>query len=314
MTRYLLRRLVSAALVLWAAFTGAFLLLFIVPGDPVEMMLGQEALDTTPPAQIAALKAEFGTDRPLAVQYADQLWRLLHLDLGTSFQQRVPVADLLGGALPSTLQLAACALVLGVVLGVTLAVLIQAAPYPWLRAFLDSLPVLGVSMPSFWTGLILLQLLSFRWDLFPAFGDQGANTLVLPSITLAIPLASVTAQVLSTGIATTLAEPYVQQLRAKGVSPVRLHLRHVLRNASLPTLTTVGVWTAQLLGGAVLTETVFSRHGLGQTAELAVSSRDIPVVQGIVLLSAAVFVTVNLAVDLLYGVVDPRVRIREVTA
>ncbi|MEW1721986.1 ABC transporter permease [Streptomyces sp. NPDC093109] len=314
MVRYLGRRLVSAALVLWAAFTGTFLLLYIVPGDPVEMMLGQEAAQTMPKEQIAALRAEFGTDRPALVQYGDQLWKLLHLDLGDSLQQRIPVADVLSGSLPPTLVLAGAGLVLGVLLGVGLAVLIRTVHAPWLRGPLQALPALGVAMPTFWIGLILLQFLSFRWGLFPAFGDEGLDTLVLPAFTLAVPLAAVTAQVLSASLAATLDEPYVQVLRAKGVGTVRLFTRHVLRNAALPTLTTVGVWVAQLLGGAVLTETVFSRRGLGQTAELAVSARDVPVVQGIVLLSALVFVTVSLAVDLLYGVLDPRIRLRAVTA
>lgn len=314
MTRFLVRRAATALLVLWAAFTGTFLLMYLLPGDPVEMMLGPEALQNTPADQIRALRAEFGTDRPLIVQYGDQLWRLLHLDLGTSFQQRTPVGDLLGTAVPPTLELAVSGLVLGVLVGSALAVWTRTTRSARLRGLLEALPAVGVAMPTFWVGLMLLQLFSFRWGLFPAFGDQGVPTLVLPAVTLALPLAAATAKVLSDGIATTLAEPYVQVLRAKGVTTARLFGRHVLRNASLPTLTTVSVWAAQLLGGAVLTETVFSRPGLGQTAEAAVSARDVPVVQGVVLLAAGVFVLISLAVDLLYGVIDPRIRLTAVTA
>ncbi|MGW0876146.1 ABC transporter permease [Streptomyces sp. NPDC002740] len=314
MTRYLIRRGATALLVLWVAFTGTFLLMYLLPGDPVEMMLGPEALQSTPPQQIRALRAEFGTDRPLIVQYGDQLWHLLRLDLGRSFQQKTPVGDLLAAAFPPTLTLAATALVLGVLLGAALAVWTETTRSTRLRGLLRALPAVGVAMPTFWVGLMLLQLFSFRWGLFPAFGDQGVPTLVLPAVTLALPLAAVTAKVLADGISTTLAEPFVQVLRAKGVGTARLFTRHVLRNASLPTLTTVGVWTAQLLGGAVLTETVFSRPGLGQTAESAVSARDVPVVQGVVLLAAAVFVLISLSVDLLYGIIDPRIRLTAVTA
>jgi peptide/nickel transport system permease protein len=313
MTRYLLRRAGHAVIVLWAAFTLAFAVLFIVPGDPVTLMLGQEQLQSITPAQLAELRAQYGTDQPFIVQYATQLWNAVRGDFGYSYRNGVSVTDTLTAAAPSTLTLAISALLVGILTGVTIAIVASLTRQGWLRGLLLSIPPIGVSVPSFWVGLVLLQVFSFQLGWFPAFGTAGLPGLVLPTITLALPVAAITAQVLYKSLSKTTTEPYADVLRAKGVGRFRLFFGHAIRNASLPALTTVGGIVAGLLGGAVLTETVFSRNGLGRVAAVAVGQKDVPVVMGVVLLAAAIFVVVSFLIDLLYTVLDPRIRLAGVT-
>ena len=312
MTGYVLRRLAQAVVVLWAAFTVTFTILYLLPSDPVSIMLaggrGGEQTDLDP-AQVAALRAEHGLDQPLVVQYGRALWNALHLDFGTSIANGTSVTTLIGEALPQTVRLAVAALVIAFVVGVGIALASTWTRSRRLAGLLLSLPPLGVALPTFWVGLLLVQLLSFRLPVFPALGNEGLESLVLPAVTLAIPVSAQIAQVLARGLRHSLSEPYVETARAKGASRARVHLRHALRNAVVPALTMAGVITGGLLAGAVVTETVFSRTGIGRLTVSAVNSQDIPLVQGLVLLAAAVFVTVNLVVDLLYPVVDPRIRL-----
>jgi peptide/nickel transport system permease protein len=177
----------------------------------------------------------------------------------------------------------------------------------WLRQLLLSLPPLGVSVPAFWVGLMLVELFSFRRHWFPAFGNDGLRGLVLPAVTLAVPTGALVAQVLAKSLFTALAEPYIDTARAKGAGRVRIHLRHALRNASLPALTIVGLLCGQLLANSVVIETVFSRNGLGRVTAAAVTVQDIPLVQGVVVFGALIFVLVNLLVDLVYPLLDPRI-------
>lgn len=309
---YVARRLGQAVLVLWAAFTVTFVILYLLPSDPVSIMLagGQGGEQSTAdPAQVAALRAEYGLDDPLPVQYVHALWRTLHLDLGNSIQNGAPVTTLVGDAVPQTLALAASSFLLALVLGVGTALASTAVHRTWLRTLLQALPPLGVSLPTFWVGLLLVQVFSFRLPVFPALGNEGLASLVLPAVTLAVPVSASIAQVLARSLRTALAEPYVETARAKGASRARVHLRHALRNAAIPTLTLGGVVVGNLLAGAVVVETVFSRVGVGRLTVTAVNGQDIPLVQGLVLLAAAVFVAVNLVVDLLYPLLDPRLRV-----
>ncbi|ABS02428.1 ABC transporter permease [Kineococcus radiotolerans] len=309
---YVARRLGQAVVVLWAAFTVTFAILYLLPSDPVSIMLAggrggeQTAVD---PAQVAALRAEHGLDDPLPVQYLHALWRTLHLDFGNSIQNGAPVSALIADALPQTALLAAAAGALALVAGVATAFLGTWTRRGWLRTALLALPPLGVSLPTFWVGLLLVQLLSFRVPVFPALGGEGLAALVLPAVTLAVPVSASIAQVLARSLRTALAEPYVDTARAKGASRARVHLRHALRNATIPTLTVGGIVVGNLLAGAVVVETVFSRVGIGRLTVTAVNGQDIPLVQGLVLLAAAVFVVTNLVVDLLYPVLDPRLRV-----
>ncbi|MEU4654917.1 ABC transporter permease [Streptomyces sp. NPDC023723] len=308
MRRYVLWRLAQAAGVLWAAYTLAFLLLDLLPGDPVAAMAGAGLNSTqVTPERLAELRAEYGFDRPVLVRYATSLGAAVRGDFGESVATGRPVTATLANALPQTLQLAGGALVLAVAGGVGLALAGTATRRRWLRQLLLSLPSLGISLPAFWVGLMLVQLFSFRLGLLPAFGNDSAAGLLLPAVTLALPAAVLMAQVLSKSLLAALGEPYIQTARAKGAGRARVLVRHALRNASLPALTVVGVLAGQLTANAVVVENVFSRNGLGRVITDAVTVQDIPVVQGVVVFGALVFVLVNLLVDLAYPLLDRRI-------
>ncbi|GAA4513317.1 ABC transporter permease [Brevibacterium yomogidense] len=304
----ILRRLGHGAIVLWAAYTLSFLVLFVLPGDPVAIILGGADQSTATPEQIQAVREEHHLDRPFLVQYALALSGALRLDFGTSYATGMPVVQAIVQSLPSTLGLATAALALAVVGGTALAIIAVRTQRPTLRNILAGLPGLGVAMPTFWVGLLLLQVFSFRLGWIPALGADGFLGLVLPAITLALPLGAMIGQVLLTALDRAWAEQFVTTFRAAGLARTRLLLTHALRVASLSLLSIAGVLTGNLLSGAVVVETVFTRNGLGRLAESAVSSQDIPLVQGIVVFSALVFVVVNLVTDLLYPLVDPRTR------
>ncbi|WNI26782.1 ABC transporter permease [Streptomyces sp. ITFR-16] len=308
MRRYLAGRLLQAVFVLWAAFTLSFAVLYLLPGDPVSIMAGG-AGDTNDvsPEQLAELRRTYGLDKPVLEQYGTQLRHALRGDFGISVQSGDKVGHMIGTALPATLQLTSGALVLALVLGAGTALLATYTRWRWLRQLLLSLPALGVSAPTFLVGLVLVQIVSFRWGLVPAFGNEGFGSLVLPVITLSLPTGAVLAQVFAKSLRTTLAEPYVETALAKGASRARVHFRHATRNAAIPPLTVVGVLVGNLLAGSVVVETVFSRTGVGRITATAVSAQDIPVVQGLVVFGALVFVLANLAVDLLYPLIDPRI-------
>ncbi|WP_329352730.1 ABC transporter permease [Streptomyces sp. NBC_01261] len=308
MRRYVIKRVAQAIGVLWAAYTVSFLVLDYLPGDPVSAMAGAGA-DTgqVDPAQLAALRHQYGFDKPVLVQYAEYLGKAVRGDFGDAVSTGRPVTSTLADALPQTLQLTGAALLLAVVLGGGLAVLATYTSQRWLRQLLLSLPPLGVSVPTFWTGLLLVEMFSFRLHWFPAFGNDGLRGLVLPAVTLAIPTGAQVAQVLAKSLLTALDQAYVETARAKGAGRWRVHLRHALRNASLPALTVVGLLVGQLIAGSVVVETVFSRDGLGRVTAAAVTAQDIPLVQGVVVFGALIFVVTNLVVDLVYPLLDPRI-------
>lgn len=308
MIRYIGQRVLQALAVLWAAFTISFIVLFLLPSDPVSLAVDSAGSGTpADAAAIAELQARYGLDQPVLVQYWHSLVGAVQGDFGLSIATGQPVTTAILDAVPSTLGLAGTALVLAVVLGSAVAYAATYTRIGWLRNLLLALPPLGVAVPTFWVGLLLLQLFSFRLRWFPAFGDAGAASLVLPAVTLALPTGAVIAQVLATSMATTWKQPFVDVARAKGVSRLRVQTRHVLRLSSIPAFTIAGVLVGTLLAGSVVVETVFSRAGVGRLTQTSVLAQDIPVVQGIVVLTSLVFVLVNLAVDLLYPLIDPRI-------
>ena len=308
MTRYVIKRVLQALVVLWAAYTVSFFILTLLPGDPVSAMAGAGSdSSTVDPALIEKIKHQYGFDKPVLVQYLSYLGQALHGNFGTSVATGRPVSQIVSEAVPATFALAGAALLLAVVFGGFLAIAATYTSRRWLRQFLMSLPPLGVSVPTFWIGLMLVELFSFKFRLFPAFGNNGLVGLVLPAITLAIPTGAQIAQVLTKSLLTTLGEPYVETAKAKGAGRVRVHLRHALRNASLPALTVLGVIAGQLLASAVVVETVFARSGLGRVTQGAVTAQDLPVVQGVVVLGALIVIVVNLTIDLVYPLLDPRI-------
>ena len=309
MLRYLLRRLVQAAIVLWGAVTVSFAVLHLTPGDPVRIMLGGSGDDAAavPPEQLAALRAELGLDLPVWRQYLEFLGRVLQGDFGTAYSTGQPVTAEIAQALPVTVELGLAALVASVAGALVFALLGVLLPGAGLRSVFQSVTVLGVAMPSFWVAILALQVFSFRLGWFPAFGSDGFVAVILPALAMAVLTAGTLAQVLTRGLKDALAEPYADTARAKGLSETRVVLSHALRNASLPVFTMVGMMVGGVLGGAAIVETIFGRQGVGQLFVTAVQAHDFPLIQALIILTGGVFVLVTLFVDLLYPLIDPRV-------
>jgi ABC-type dipeptide/oligopeptide/nickel transport system permease component len=296
-------RLGSAFVVMFGVCTLVFLLLHLVPGDPVEAMLGESAR----PADRDALRQALGLDLPVAEQYARYLTGLSRLDLGRSFQNQRPVVDLLAERLPATLQLTAAALVLALALAIPLGVLAAHRRGSALDSGAMAFSLIGISMPNFWLGPLLILVFSLWLGWTPVSGSDRPLSLVLPAITLGTALAAVLARMVRASVLEVLGEDYVRTARAKGLSEAAVLRRHALRNAWLPVLTLVGLQLGGLLGGAVITETVFAWPGVGSLLVESIQARDFPVAQGCVLLISLVYVLVNTLTDLAYVWVDPRI-------
>lgn len=305
--RYLLGRIAQAALVLWAAFTASFILLQLLPGDAVLIKFLNPELGLGP-QEIADIRAAYGADQPVWQQYLHTLTQFLTGHFGYSLQAGVPVSQGLATSLPPTLRLAALGFSTAALLAIALAAAASLAPLAWLRNALQALPSVFVSVPVFWLGIMLIQVLSFRLGWIPVINPGPWEGLVLPTLTLAVPISAPLAQILLRNIDTVLAQPFVAVARSKGASRAWVLLHHVARNALLPTLTIAGVLFGELLAGAVVTEAVFGLNGLGTLTQQAVGNQDTAVLQAVVVVSAAAFVLINLAVDLLYPLLDPRLR------
>jgi len=310
MSRYVIGRIGQALLVLWAAFTVSFVLLQALPGDAILIKFLNPELGLGP-EQIAEIRASYGADVPLLSQYLHSITNFLSGDFGYSVQAGVPVGDLLLANLPPSLWLAALGFLLATILAVSVAVLSTLAPFAWLRSLIQSVPSLFVSTPVFWLGILLIQVFSFQLRLIPVINPGPWEALVLPVLTLAVPISAPLAQVLIRNIDEVMTEPFIAVARAKGASRSWVLWKHVAKNAVLPTLTIGGILFGELLAGAVVTEAVFGLNGIGGLTQRAVGSQDIAVLQALVVFSAVAFVLINLAVDLLYPVFDPRLRIRE---
>ncbi|MFJ5272790.1 ABC transporter permease [Streptomyces sp. NPDC088358] len=301
--RTVLVRLGTALLVLLCTATVSFFLVRL-SGDPVKLLLPPDATAQ----QEAVLRGSLGLDRPLFTQYVDFLWGLPRLDFGNSLFYNEPVRTVLADRLPATLQLAAAALV------VTLVIAIPAGIFAAMRRGRASdrgvmtMVLLGQSTPPFWVGILLILVFAVGLHALPASGYGTFAHLVLPAITLAVYSVAVVARLLRSSLIDVLSSDHIRTARAKGFGPLKVVLTHGLRNASLPVVTVVGLEVGSLLGGAILTEQVFSWPGVGQLTIEAISHRDFPLVQATVLLFAATFVVVNLLVDLSYSFLDPRVR------
>jgi peptide/nickel transport system permease protein len=311
---YILQRVLYGVIIVWAAWTLTFLILYALPGDPVATMLSGSGQSDATPEQIDELRRQYGLDRSLPGQYLAALGGLLTGDLGSSYLTGDAVATSLAETLSTTLGLAVAALVLGGVVGTVTALVAVAATTarsPWLRRVgdaLSGLPVLGVSLPTFWVGLLLLQIFSFRLGWVPALGGTGPAGLVLPTVTLAVPVAATVGQVLQRSLASSWRQQFTTTFRAAGYTTPRLLTTHALRVSLGPLLAVGGVLTGQLLGGAVVVESVFTGNGLCRLLVTSVSSLDLPVVLGVVTVSAVIFVVVNIITDLLLPVVDARTR------
>jgi peptide/nickel transport system permease protein len=293
----------SVVLVLWGAATLAFVAFRVIPGDPVDVMLGPQAQVSE--AVKDGIRDELGLNRPVLEQYAAFLARLVRGDLGESYQLRLPVTEVIGRQLGPTLQLSALALLIAIVLALASALLVRGRTG---RAVASGIELVVLSSPVFWTGLVLLSVFSFRLGWFPASGARDAAAIVLPAVTLALPVAALLAQVLRDGVQSAEREPFLLTVRARGATPLRESVHHTLRHASVGGVTLAAYLVGSLLGGAVLVETVFARPGIGRVTLTAITDRDLPVITGVILLSALVFVVVNTVVDLVVPLLDPRLR------
>jgi len=305
MTAYLLRRIGQAFVVLWAAFSVSFVLLQLMPGDAVLIKFLNPDLGLGP-EQIAEIQAAYGADQPVWRQYLHTLGQFLTGHFGYSLQAGVPVSQGLATNLPPTLRLAALGLVAALLLALGLALVASVARVRMVRMLLQSLPSLFASIPVFWLGIMLIQWVSFRLGWVPVINPGPWQGLILPTLTLAIPICAPLAQILMRNLDAALAQPYVAVARAKGASQLQVLLRHAARNALLPVLTMGGMLFGELLAGAVVTEAVFGLNGLGSLTQQAVGNQDTAVLQAVVMVSATAFVTINLIVDLLYPWLDPR--------
>jgi ABC-type dipeptide/oligopeptide/nickel transport system permease component len=303
MLTFILRRLLLAVPVLLGVVFVVMLTIDLLPGDAVTLMLGEHATKDA----VARLREHLGLDKPFLVRYLDYVGQLVHGDLGRSIQQNRPVAAELGDAWPATLQLTVAALLLAAALGIAAG----AASAVWPNSLFDAVARLGslfgLSMPIFWTGLVLIVVFSLWLNWLPVGGAGSLTHLVLPAVTLALPSVAMIARLTRSAVLDVLREDYVRTARAKGLRELWVLGRHALRNALIPIITLVGLQSGQLMGGAVLTETVFSWPGLGRLMVKAIFARDYVLLQGAVLLFALAFVIINLLVDLSYGLLDPRV-------
>jgi ABC-type dipeptide/oligopeptide/nickel transport system permease component len=291
---------IPTLLLTWTVVFGA---MQMVPGDPVLLMLGGTP---TSEAAVAAERVSLGVDRPVLVQYVDFLAHAAIGNFGMSFRTRQPVLGMIAGQLPSTLQLAAGGLVVGLVLGVSFGAAAGVWPNGWVDAGCMGFALIGVSLPSFWIAMLLIQVFATSLGWVPVLGS-GLDALILPSISLGLFLAGGLARLIRSSIIEVMGQDYIRTARAKGLAPVLVVAKHAFRNAVIPPLTLLGVQFALLIGGAVVTETVFARPGVGRMLVEAVLDKDFPVVQGIVVVTTAAFVLVNLAIDIAYGLIDPRV-------
>ena len=304
--RLILRRLLSGIGVLWGAATLTFLAINLSAGDPAMAILGGPGAN--PSAElIAQVRAEYGLDQPLIVQYGQYLGRLAQGDLGDSYNLRRPVGQVISGQLGATVQLSLSAAALAVLLAVVVAVL-SANRAPWVRSLVSGTELVLSSAPSFVIGLGLLLVFAFGWHLLPPSGSKGWQALILPSVALALPVAAVLSQVLRQTLEDTLEQPFIAMARARGLSETGVRLKHALRHALVPLVTLSGFVFASLLGGAVVIELLFSRQGIGRLMLDAANTKDVPLLLGITLLAAAIYVVVNFLVDLINHLVDPRAK------
>jgi ABC-type dipeptide/oligopeptide/nickel transport system permease component len=306
MSTYIIRRLIFSVFVLWGALTVVFLAVRAVPGDPAQMMLGTDATA----AEVQALRDKLGLNRPLIVQYVAYLAQTVQLDLGESLRLAQPVVTLVAERIPTTGKLALTAIIVAVLISFPLGIAAALRPGGRLDAVVSVVSLLGQSVPGFWLGIMFILIFARSLRLLPSAGDETWAHLILPSITVALPLVGVLTRLVRSGLLDVLDEDYIRTARAKGLPPQVVMWRHAIRNMLIPVITVVGLQVGHLLGGAVITETVFAWPGVGLLLVDAITNRDYPLVQAAILFITAIFVTINFLVDLSYGALDPRIRLQ----
>lgn len=303
MKRFLLQRLLLFLPTLLGAVSLVFVLIHLIPGDPVEVMLGE----TASAADKEALRRSLGFDRPLAAQYRAFLVNLVSGDLGRSLYEPASVGEIIRSRLPATLQLALCAMIAALLISFPLATLAAIRRGGWIDRAALTFSLLGLSLPNFWLGPLLMIVFSIELGWTPVSGRGGFDHLVLPAITLGLGMSAILVRILRASLLQVIHQDYVQTARAKGLPEKQIWLKHVLRNALLSVVTIMSLQFGGLLAGSLITETIFSWPGIGRLTVQAIQTRDYPLVQGCVLVIAISYVLINFATDLLYKLIDPRV-------
>ena len=315
MIGFVLRRLLQLAPVLLLASTAIWAMIYAVPGGPIGAIAG----DNASPEQIAAATAQFGLDRPVLVQYADWLWNALHGDFGMSIRGRAPVLELIGQRLPATLQLAVAATLVSLVIGIPVAIASALRPGSWLDRVLSGWSAMALGVPTFWLGILLILVFAVELRWLPSASAYvpiwenpiGAiRNLALPALTLGIYVSGILARFLRASLVSELRADYVRTARSKGLPERQIVGVHILRNALLPFITIVGLMMANFIGGAVVTEAVFTYPGIGRLLIQAISTRDYPLIQGCIVVILVLYIAINMAVDVLYAYIDPRIEYR----
>ncbi len=303
MTRYILRRLLYMVPTLFGVSIVVFLVIHLVPGDPARLVAGPDASIQ----DVELVRSDLGLDRPLPVQYVSWLGRVFVGDLGRSARSHRPVTEDLGRAIPATVELTLAALAVTLLIGLGTGTIAGLRRNSALDYSSMVVALLGVCTPSFWLGLMLMLVFAVKLDLLPTTGRGGLDHLVLPAVTLGFGGAAIVARVMRSSMIEVLGMDYIRTARAKGLAPPLVVLRHAVKNAFVPVITVIGLEFGNLLAGAVVTETVFAYPGIGRLLVESIGFRDYPVIQGTLLLLAAQFALVNLLVDVLYVLIDPRI-------
>ncbi|MEE8484583.1 MAG: nickel ABC transporter permease [Nitrospinota bacterium] len=305
MRKYLLAKIALLLPTVLGVVTAVFLMIHLIPGDPVEIMLGETAMES----DRESLRHELGLDKPVGVQYLNYLAGLLKGDIGRSIHTREPVLNEIVSRWPATLELAFFALAFAVLFSIPLGVLAAAKRDSVIDRGSLALSLFGIAMPNFWLGPLLIILFSIELAWFPVSGRGGISSIILPAITLGAGMSAILLRLTRSSILEVAGEDFIKTARAKGVAEWKVYLKHALKNALLPVVTVIGLQLGALLSGAVITETIFSWPGIGRLTIEAIEARDYPLVQGCVLSIALGYVMVNFFMDIVYAAIDPRIRL-----
>ncbi len=306
MTTYIVRRLALSILVLWGAVTIVFVAIRLAPGDPAQLMLGPSATAQ----EVATLRTQLGLDQPAAVQYARYLLQVAKLDLGQSLRLNQPALEAILERVPQTARLSVAAIVLAVALSFPMGIAAALRFATPIDTFISGISLLGQAVANFWLGIMLILVFARGLQLLPSGGADTWQHLVLPAVTLALPLVGILTRLIRSGLLDVLREDYIRTARAKGLTARAVMVRHALLNMLIPVITVLGLQLGVLLGGTVIVESVFAWPGVGRLLVDAIGNRDYPLVQAAILFITASFVLINLAVDLSYGYLDPRIRLQ----
>lgn len=305
MITFLLRRLLLTIPVIFGVLTLTFFLIHLIPGDPVDLMLGEQASHQDK----EVLRTELGLNLPLKVQYKNFLGNAIHLNFGVSLTNQKPVFEEIAKRVPATLQLTLAAMAFALLVGIPLGVLAATRQYHWVDHAILIIGLIGISLPGFFLGPLLIWIFAIHWDLLPVSERTGLDSLILPAVSLGVALSSILIRMTRASMLDVIREDYVRTARAKGLPEKIVFFKHALRNALMPVITVIGLQFGALLTGTVVTETIFDWPGVGTLFFQAIQQRNYPLVQGCVLFVSLTYVFVNLLTDIAYAVVNPRIRL-----